>query len=146
MKVLRAVGWSALVLIGMWGTTRTGRGQNSNSMNHSGPIFGELPPHPTLPPDIRKKFESDPSVGIALREQARRNRRLRQKQLTEATELLLKVTLELRAEMAANPDAIPTDTETQCLKLIQKLARLIQESEMAEDQASATLAKEGIAP
>ena len=148
MKVLRACRWFALVLLGACVGICTAHGKNQDpdqSVKSNGQMMN-LPMHPGGGPDPYAKYETDSTVGIAARDQERRDGLLRQKQLTEATELLLKVARDLRAEMAANPGGSPTASETERLKLIEKLAHLIQDRERAQDQVSAALAKTGSGP
>jgi hypothetical protein len=148
MKVLRACAWLALVLIGTFVAARTAQGQNQDpdQTPKSGGNMMNIPMHPGGGPDPYAKYMNDPTVGVAQLEQERLNSRIRQKQLTEATELLLKIARDLRVEMAANPNAALTEGEMQQLKLVEKLAKLIQDREKAADQVSAALAKAGKAP
>jgi hypothetical protein len=98
-----------------------------------------LPPIPSPAP--WNQDQTAPATDSALRAEERLESQLRKKQLTDATDLLLKVAQELRAEMTANPKQIPTETETERLRLVEKLAHLIEEREKAEYQAAAALAK-----
>jgi len=102
--------------------------------------------HPGGGPDPYDKFKNDSTIGIASHERDRLMSLLRQKQLTEATDLLLKVARDLRAEMAANSGGALTEDELQRLRLVEKLAHLIQDREKAEEQVDAALAKSGKGP
>ncbi len=128
---------AALLLCGI------ARAQSLEPADSTGQGMRALPPKPGGGPDPYAQFRSDPLARRALREQARLNAQLRQKQVLEATDLLLKIARDLRAEMAANPDGIPTASETDRLQQIQKLAHLIQEREKSEDQVTENLAKAG---
>jgi hypothetical protein len=133
------------LLVGAVAAT-TAHAQPPNASTNDANGTRPLPPIPGEVQDLPDKYKNDSSVGIALREQERLNSRLRQKQLNEATDLLLKVARDLRAEMAASPNAARTQIETERLRLIEKLAHLIQEREKAEDQVTAALATTGRAP
>ena len=106
----------------------------------------ELPPQPTQGPDLLKQYRDDPAALKALRQQARQNDKLRQTQVVKATDLLLKLTQDLRVELAAKSSDVTAATETELLKEIQKLARVIQEKERAENEVSSDLAKAGMWP
>jgi hypothetical protein len=144
MSCLRLCPALALVA-GLWLATMTAHGQAADPQNnpadsgHNG--TRPLPPIPGESQDLRDRYDSDPSVRSALREKDRLDSLRRQKQLAQATELLLKVAQELRTELAASPDGVRTKSETDRLKLIEKLAHLIQDREKAQDQVSAALAK-----
>ena len=146
MKALRACGWLALVLIGACVATCAAQSTPLNPANNEAQGTRPLPPPPGGGPDPYAQFEQDPKAESALREQMRLDSQLRRKQLADATELLTKVAVELRTELTANPRGIPTETEIERIKLIQKLAHLIQENEKAEYQAAAALAKMGGGP
>jgi|SRR5580658_7620 hypothetical protein len=143
MKTLRAFGWWASALMCVSVATCLAHSQLGPSNTASQGTY------PLAPPPASDPFPKGGGNQIdqnALREQERLDSQLRRKQLAEATELLMKVTAELRAELAANPASIPTDTEIQRIKLIQKLAHLIQENEKAEYEVAAALAKKGGGP
>jgi hypothetical protein len=144
MKRLRSFGWFALVLLGAWIACAVAPSQSLAPADDRSPGMHELPPKPGGGPDPYAQFKTDPLSRRALREQARLNAQLRQKQLLDATELLLKIARDLRAEMAANPDGIPNATETERLQQIQKLAHVIQDREKSEDQATESLAKSAV--
>jgi hypothetical protein len=146
MRCLRLYPAFALVLIGACVATCAAYGQSINASTTDSNGTRPLPPIPGESQDLRAKYENDPTVGLALRERERLEGRLRQKQLTGASELLLKVARDLRAEMAANPKGALTESEIERLRLIQKLANLIQDREKAEDQVSAALTKTGRGP
>jgi hypothetical protein len=135
MKVLQACGWLALALMGASAAVCAAQNGNTPTTNP----FRPLPPIPSPAP--WSPDQTSPATDGALRAEERLESQLRKKQLTDATDLLLKVAQELRAEMAADPKGIPTETESERLKLIEKLAHLIQEREKAEYQAAAALAK-----
>ncbi|MGH9607627.1 MAG: hypothetical protein ACRD3N_18205 [Terracidiphilus sp.] len=142
MKVPRACGWSTpvlfgLVLFGVCAATWTAHGQSNQPFNSANGVR-PLPPIPGNSPDPLAKYENAPTNGRTLSEQEQLNGLLRQKQLTGATGLLLKVAGELRAEIAAHPDGVRAETER--LKLIEKIARLIRDSEEAGDRISAVRA------
>ena len=147
MKVLRACGWWASALICVCAASCAA--QNStplNPSNNEAQGTRPLPPPPGGGPDPYAQFEQDPKAQSALLDQERLQSQLRRKQLTQASQLLSKVTAELRAELLANPNGVPTITEIQRIQLIQKLAHLIQESEKAEFQVAAALARKGGGP
>jgi len=105
----------------------------------------ELPPKPAEPPtDISDKYRNDPLELRALREQARLRGEARQKQIVDATNLLLQIARDLRKEMAGKPLADSSGTEKDRLEQIQKLARVIQDREKTEDDVSTDLAKAGV--
>ncbi len=146
MKRLRPFGWFALILLGSWVACATTFAQSLEPTNENSAGMRQFPAKPGGGPDPYAQFRSDPVARRALREQARLTAQLRQKQVLEATELLLKIARDLRAQMAADPDGIPTAAETGRLQQIQKLAHLIQEREKSEDQMTENLAKAGGAP
>ncbi len=150
MKVLPARGWlplvSALVWIAGWGITGTAHAQILGPVCHCAPGSSDLPSKPGGGPDPYDKYRSDPVALRALRDQARSEAQLRHKQVVEATALLLKISRELRAEMAAGAAANPTRTEQERLQQIQKLAHWIQQREKSEDQVSSDLSKAGVWP
>jgi hypothetical protein len=106
----------------------------------------ELPPLPgeKLTPDIFTKYNSDPLALRALREQAQLRGQARQKQIVEATSLLLQIAQDLRKEMAGSPAADAASIEKTRLEHIQKLAHMIRDRERAEDDISADLARVGV--
>lgn len=110
------------------------------------PGMQELPPNPSAPPGIRSRYESDPLMLRALREQARLRGEARQKQMVEATRQLLQIAQDLRSEMASHPAADPATSEKDRLERIEKLAHLIQDREKMEDDVSSDLAKAGMWP
>jgi len=146
MKRLRPFGWFALIILGSWIAYATTLAQSLGPTNENSAGMRQFPAKPGGGADPYAQFRSDPLARRALREQARLTAQLRQKQVLEATELLLKIARDLRAQMAADPDGIPTAAETGCLQQIQKLAHLIQEREKSEDQMTENLAKAGGAP
>ncbi|HUB53257.1 MAG TPA: hypothetical protein VL986_13965 [Terracidiphilus sp.] len=144
VKASRACLWLAVVVTGAWFATGAAHSQNADPITGKSAGLKPIPMHPGGGPDPYEELEKDPNANqSALREQEKLNSQIRQKQLTQASDLLLKVTLELRIEMAGNPHGVPTETELQRVQLIQKLAHLIQEGEKAEYQAAATLAQKG---
>jgi DNA-directed RNA polymerase subunit F len=68
----------------------------------------------------------------------------RQKQIVEATSLLLQIAQDLRKEIASQPSAEITGSERTRLEHIQKLAHMIRDREKTEDDISANLAKAGV--
>jgi len=146
MKRLHPFGWFALVLLGCCMACDIACGQSLEPADSTGQGMRALPPKPGGGPDPYAQFRTDPLSRRALREQARLTAQLRQKQVLEATALLLKITRDLRAEMAANADGMPTSSETERLQQIQKLAHLIQEREKSEDEVAENLAKAGVSP
>jgi hypothetical protein len=132
------------------GPALTARGQNQDVDQNPPPQSRDrnsIPMHPGGGPDPYAKYENDfNNVGKSPFGQQKLISQLRQKQLTEATELLLKVARDLRTEMAANPGGSLTEDEMQRLKLVEKLAHLIQDREKAQEQVDAALAKTGRAP
>lgn len=92
------------------------------------------PPDPT--PRSRDLFEeydtTDPDMQRVLRDQARARNELRQKQVVEATALLLQVTRELRADMARNPSTALTREEQARLQQIEKLADFVRAKEKSD--------------
>ncbi len=141
MKRLRPFGWFALILLGIWFACAASRAQSLQPTNENSAGMRQFPAKPGGGPDPYAQFKSDPLARRALREQARLTAQLRQKQVLEASELLLKIARDFRAQMAADPDGIPTADETGRLQQIQKLAHLIQEREKSEDQVTENLAK-----
>jgi hypothetical protein len=149
MKVPRTGGWSGLVLAGIWLATAVTYGQNQDVNQNPMPQGRDvmtIPMHPGGGPDPYAKYEKDFTGGDSSRDQDRLISLIRQKQLTQATDLLLKLTHDLRAELAEKQSGTLTEDEMQRLKLIEKLAHLIQDREKAEDQVSAALAKSGKGP
>ena len=121
------------LLLIAWVVPGVGRSQSYQPAGNGEPGMHNLPPIPGEgPPDLFDTQGMDPVKLRVLREQARERNQLRQKQVVEATALLVKITGELRAEMAKNPHAIPTADETAQLDQIQKLARFVTEKEKAD--------------
>lgn len=121
-----------------WSQTLAPAGSGSPGMH-------ELPPKPSEPPtDISDKYKDDPLMLRALREQARLRGEARQKQIVEATNLLLQIAQALQKQLATQPSADLTGTEKDRLEQIQKLARVIQDREKTEDDVSTDLAKAGV--
>jgi hypothetical protein len=106
----------------------------------------ELPPLPgeKLGPDIFTKYNTDPLALRALREQAQLRGEARQKQLVEASALLLQIAQDLRKQMASQPASDAVSIEKTRLEHIQKLAHMIRDREKAEDNISADLARVGV--
>jgi hypothetical protein len=144
MSCLRLYRAFALLLFGACGAVFTAHAQPPNPSTNDSNGTRPLPPIPGEKQDLPAKYDKDPTIGAALLAEERLNSQLRQKQLTEAIELLQQVVRELRAELAASPDG--TRSETENLKLIEKLAHLIQDREKAEDQVTAALARTGRTP
>jgi hypothetical protein len=146
MRSSRTIGRFSIVLMAGWALIGVAHGQvlAPAGSNANGPHA--LPTIPAEGPDIRKQFESDPTELKALQDQARLQDKMRQTELVKASDLLLKLTQDLRAEMTANPSETTTAAETELLKQIQKLARLIQDREMAQDEVTSDLAKAGMWP
>lgn len=152
MNVLPARGWlllvAALLSIAGWGNlpAHAQSGQILGPVCHCSPGSSDVPSKPGGGPDPYDKYKSDPVALRAVRDQARHDAQVRHEQVVEATALLLKISRELRAEMAASAAAMPTWTEQERLEQIQKLARIIQQREKSEDQAIADLTKAGLLP
>ena len=144
MTWFRSVAFGALLLVSFLIAAGGVQGQTLAPAGSGGSGMHELPPKPSEPPDLFSKYKSDPLLRRALREQARLNAQLRQKQLTDATALLLKIAQDLRTEMAKNPDTMSTASAAERLEQIQKLAQLIQDRETAEDAVAANLARDGV--
>ncbi|HEX3663120.1 MAG TPA: hypothetical protein VHU89_16905 [Acidobacteriaceae bacterium] len=105
----------------------------------------ELPPRSAEPPaDLFSEYKNDPMMLHALREQARLRGEERQKQIVDATNLLLQLAQDLRTEIASPSAADSTNSEKLRLEQIQKLAHLIQNREKTEDNVSSDLAKAGV--
>jgi hypothetical protein len=136
--------WTVLILTGACFTADLLMAQSLEPSNDPSPGMRQLPPIPGGGPDPLSKYKIDSDDLRALRMQARLEADLRQKQLTEATDLLLKVTRELRADLAAHPNGTSKAIEMERLKLILKLSHLIQEREKAEDPVATKLAKAGL--
>jgi hypothetical protein len=137
---------SGLLLGAVCAAAATAQAQDLAPAGSPSPGMHELPPKPSEPPDMRSKYTTDPLLLRALREQARLRGEARQKQIVEATTLLLQVAQELRKEIASHPLSDTADTEKDRLAQIQKLARVIQNREKAEDDVSSDLAKAGVWP
>jgi hypothetical protein len=146
MKVRHPFRWLAVVIVCSWLAVSTASAQSLAPAGSTVQGMHELPPIPGGGPDPFAKYKNDPVALRALREQARLSSQLRQKQLTDATDLLLKLAQDLRTEIAASPNGIPVQNEAERLEQIQKLARVIQEREKAEDQVLADLTKAGMTP
>jgi hypothetical protein len=136
----QAWGWLALVLMCTCPAWKMHSQQVTPSTNDSNGTR-PLPPVPGETQELPDKYKTDSTTGIALREQERMDSLLRQKQLTQATDLLLKVARELRTEILASSGGAVAQSESERLKLIEKLAHLIEDREKAEDQVSAALAR-----
>lgn len=145
-KLLRAWIGTALLLAGSCAGIGMARGQDLAPAGSGSPGIQELPPPASEPPDLLSKYKNDPLMLRALREQARQRGEARQKQLLDATNLLLKIAKELREQIASHPGAVPDHTETARLEQIQKLAHAIQDREKTEDDVSSDLAKAGMWP
>lgn len=143
MKIPSRFAWVALILFGAGFASSIVLAQSLEPANDPSPGMRQLPPIPGGGPDPFSKYRTDPSVLRALREQAHLDAEARQKQLTDAANLLLKIARELRADVAANPKVISKATELERLKQIRKLSRLIQNREKAQDPAAAKLARAG---
>lgn len=106
----------------------------------------ELPAKPgeQVSPDPFTKYHTDPLTLRAEREQAELRGETRQKQIVEATSLLLQIAQDLRKEIASLPSADASAAERTRLEHIQKLAHMIRERERTQDDVSTTLAKAGV--
>lgn len=106
----------------------------------------ELPPKAgeQLQPDLFTKYRTDPESLRSLRLQARLRGEARQKQIVAATDLLLQIAQDLRRELAEQPGENHDGTEKLHLEHIQKLAHMIRDREISEDDVSADLAKAGV--
>lgn len=138
---LRTCAWCALVLTALSIAVPKAHAQPPNASTNDSNGTRPLPAVPGESLDLPDRYKNDASFGIALREQERTDSLTRQKQLIEATNLLLQLARELRAQLAANPDSALAQSEAERLKLIEKLAHLIQDRERAQDQVSAALAE-----
>lgn len=143
MKMPSRMVWVASVLIGACFACSMATAQSLEPADDQSPGMRQLPPIPGGGPDPYSKYKIAPSDLAALREQALMNAELRQKQLTDAANLLLKIARELQADVAAHAQESSTPTEIKRLKQIQKLSRLIQEKEKAQDPAATKLARAG---
>lgn len=137
---------TGLLLAGSCATIGMARGQDLAPTDTGSPGMHELPPPVSEPPDLLSKYKNDPLMLRVLREQARLRGEARQKQLVDATNLLLKVAQDLREEIVNHPGASPDNMAAVRLEQIQKLARVIQAKEKTEDDVSTDLAKEGMWP
>jgi hypothetical protein len=145
-RLFRKCMGAGLLLAASCATAAIAPAQDLAPAGSPSPGMHELPPKPSEPPDIHSKYMTDPLMLRALREQARLRGQARQKQLVDATNLLLKIAQDLRKEIASHPASDSTDVEKDRLEQIQKLARVIQDRERAEDDVSADLAKAGVWP
>ena len=145
-KLFRACLGTGLLLAASCAMTALAHPQDLAPAGSPSPGMHQLPPKPSEPPDIHSKYMTDPLMLRALREQARLRGQARQKQIVDATNLLLKIAQDLRTEMASHPAATSPDTEKNRLEQIQKLARMIQDREKIEDDVSSDLAKAGVWP
>ena len=144
VKLFRACIGAGL-LVAACCATGVARSQTLAPAGSGSPGMHELPPKPSEPPeDITDKYKNDPLMLRALREQARLRGEARQKQIVDATNLLLKIAQDLRQQMATQSAADTAETEKDRLEQIQKLARIIQDREKTEDDVSTDLAKSGV--
>lgn len=97
-----------------------------------------------LEPDLFTKYKTDPETLRSLRLQAELRSEERQKQIVEATNLLLQIAQDLRSDLASQPVADADGTAKTRLEHIQKLARMIREREKNQDGISTDLAKAGV--
>lgn len=97
-----------------------------------------------LEPDLFTKYKTDPESLHSLRLQAQLRSEERQKQIVEATNLLLQIAQDLRSEMADPPAGEDDGTAKTRLEHIQKLARMIRDREKNQDDISTDLAKAGV--
>lgn len=152
MKLFRACLKVALLLAVVCALAATASAQNPVTAGDpptpgsSMPGNRELPAKPgeQVSPDPFAKYHTDPLSLRAQREQAELRGESRQKQIVEATSLLLQIAQDLRKELASQPSADLTGTERTRLEHIQKLAHMIRDREKTEDDVSENLAKAGI--
>ncbi|HZZ40276.1 MAG TPA: hypothetical protein VFE06_14170 [Acidobacteriaceae bacterium] len=152
MKLFRACLRAALLLAVVCALAASARAQNPVTAGDpptpgsSMPDNRELPTKPgvQLSPDPFTKYHTDPLELRAQREQAELRGEARQKQIVEATSLLLQIAQDLRKEIASQPSAEITGSERTRLEHIQKLAHMIRDREKTEDDISANLAKAGV--
>lgn len=132
--------------------TGLARGQNPITANDppspgsSMPGNRELPAKPgvQLQPDIFTKYNRDTQSPHMLRELALMRGEARQKQIVEATNLLLQIAQDLRVQMANQPSPDATGMEKSRLEHIQKLAHMIRDWEKTQDDISTDLTKAGV--
>lgn len=145
VKVFRARLGVSLLLFFSCAVTGVLRAQDLSPAGSGSPGMHELPPKPSEPPtDLSEKYKNDPLMLRALREQAHLRGEARQKQIVEASTLLLQIAQELRKQLAGQSLADTASTEKDRLEQIQKLAHIIQDREKTEDGVSADLAKAGV--
>ncbi|MGA7521961.1 MAG: hypothetical protein WBW84_05735 [Acidobacteriaceae bacterium] len=123
----------------------SGRAQ-AQDLGPGTPGLQQVRPDPSDPAGIMSKYQNDPLMLHALREQARLRGAERQKQIVDATNLLLQIAHDLRTEIATPPTTDSANTEKDRLEHIQKLARVIKDREKTEDNVSSDLAKAGVWP
>ncbi len=142
-KLFRVYVVTALFLAGCFLMTPVARCQDPS---HPMPFNKEQPlkPGQDRPPDLFTKYKSDPEMLRAMRAQTRLRAEQRQKLIVSSTDLLLKIAQDLRNEIASEPSAGAPASEKERLEQIQKLARVIQMREKAEDDISSDLAKAGV--
>ncbi|MGA8161588.1 MAG: hypothetical protein WA374_20620 [Acidobacteriaceae bacterium] len=146
-KLVRAGLGAGLLLFASCATAGIARGQDLAPAGSGSPGMHGLPSEPSQQStDLVNKYKDDPLMLHALREQARLRGEERQKQIVEATALLLRIAQDLRKEMANPPEGMTAKTEADRLDQIEKLAHMIQNREKTEDGVSTDLSKAGVWP
>lgn len=97
-----------------------------------------------LQPDLFTKYNRDSMSPHKMRELALLRGEARQKQIIEATNLLLQIAQDLRIQMAGQSSPDTTGIEKSRLEHIQKLAHMIRDWEKTQDDVSTDLAKAGV--
>ncbi len=132
--------------------TGLAHGQNPITANDPPSPGSSMPGNRELPakagvqlqPDIFTKYNRDTQSPHMLRELALLRGEARQKQIVEATDLLLQIAQDLRVQMATQPSPDTTGAEKSRLEHIQKLAHMIRDWEKTQDDISTNLAKAGV--
>lgn len=144
-KLFRACVGLSLLLAGVCAMNRLALAQDLAPAGSPTAGMRAMPPKPSEPPtDLLDEYKNDPLMLRALREQAQLRGEARQKQIVDATKLLLKIAQDLRNQLAAGPAVDSVSTEKDRLEQIQKLAKIIQDREKTEDDVSSDLAKAGV--
>lgn len=135
---------AGLLLANMGALSGPARAQDLTPPDPGPPGMVTMPSRSSEPDALRGAYAHDPLMLRTLHEQAHQRAEERQKQIVDATNLLLKIAQSLRNEMASHPGAFPGNTETERLEQIRKLARTIQDREKTEDDVPPGIAKTGV--
>lgn len=151
-KLFRAGIGMGLLLAAICTMTGLAHAQNPITANDPPSPGSSMPGNRELPakagvqlqPDIFTKYNRETQSPHVLRELALLRGEARQKQIVEATNLLLQIAQDLRGQMASQPSPDTTDVEKSRLEHIQKLAHMIEAWEKTQDDISTDLAKAGV--